>query len=533
MTSSPRKRSLERILAKLGRDLPTSQRNDSSCIADPDAVYSCLERGIELAKSMISFLIHIHLIADVVGTSLNDGGPVFLALCLLPIVARSLMRNDLWSKAYIVQAVNKFYLRKLALARVADTDLKPEVMAGGIGSYLLNEYDKAQDGLGNISDDSPEYLYTEQREAVAGFFLTLCSDGPMLYFAFLALVDPSKLSIVQLAVLEQTAFSLRYTFSSIAWLASTFPKALSRMEGLYMTLDIQNQMKDGETPYPRPGSENNTGMSLELRNVSFSYPSTKSERAALTDVSFTVQPGQLVVIVGANGSGKSTVLKLLSRYYDTTSGTILVDGLPIEEYCMDDLRKGIAMLTQEHELFPLSVEENIRLGSSEEEAMKDEEKLKESTKLAGAEGIVKNFSEGFNTVLEPVSIGYLSYCGQGNKELEDTYKEMEKSANVSGNARTFMRLLTSPIKLVSVDEPSSALDPEGEYQLFKKLREARKGRTMIFVTHRFGHLTRYADLIVCIKDGAVVETGTHADMLARGGEYAHLYNVQAQAFATT
>ncbi|KIJ59189.1 hypothetical protein HYDPIDRAFT_190613 [Hydnomerulius pinastri MD-312] len=177
------------------------------------------------------------------------------------------------------------------------------------------------------------------------------------------------------------------------------------------------------------------------------------------------------------------------------------------------------------------------LGACEEDVMVDKEMLRESARLSGAEGIVKNFKDGFDTVLEPVSTGYLSYSGNGNEELEEIYKNMEKSANVSGGekqrlvaARTFMRLLSSPVKLVTVDEPSSALDPEGEYQLFAKLREARKGRTMIFVTHRFGHLTRYADLIVCIKDGAVVETGTHGDLLAQAGEYAHLYNVQAQAF---
>jgi ABC-type multidrug transport system fused ATPase/permease subunit len=93
-----------------------------------------------------------------------------------------------------------------------------------------------------------------------------------------------------------------------------------------------------------------------------------------------------------------------------------------------------------------------------------------------------------------------------------------------------MRMLSEDIKFVIVDEPSSALDPGGEYELFKQLREARKGRTMIFVTHRFGHLTKFADLILCMKGGSVIETGTHQELLNHQGEYAHLYNVQAQAF---
>ena len=115
-----------------------------------------------------------------------------------------------------------------------------------------------------------------------------------------------------------------------------------------------------------------------------------------------------------------------------------------------------------------------------------------------------------------------------------------------------MRLLSTPVKLVTVDEPSSALDPAGEFELFSHLREARDGRTMIFVTHRFGHLTKHADLIMCVimllikkqliilllccrcvKDGKIVETGTHPELLGMNGEYAHLYNIQAQAFSST
>jgi len=276
------------------------------------------------------------------------------------------------------------------------------------------------------------------------------------------------------------------------------------MGNLYGALDTKNKMKDGERPFPRPGYESSEGMSIEVSDVSFSYPNSKSEHDALSGVTFSIQPGQLVVIVGTNGSGKSTIIKLLSRFYDCASGSIRIDGIPIEEYRMDELRRGIAMLTQDHQLFPLSLEENVKLGSAEAEAMVDRGKIEESVSAAGAEGIVKNFSSGYDTVLEPVKKGYVSFAGQGNKDLEAMQKKLEKSINISGGekqklvaARTFMRLFTSSaLKLVTVDEPSSALDPEAEYRLFANLRQGRKGRTMIFVTHRFGHLTKHADLIM-------------------------------------
>ena len=289
-------------------------------------------------------------------------------------------------------------------------------------------------------------------------------------------------------------------------------------------------------------------------------------------------------------------MKLLSRLYEPTSGSILIDGLPIEEYSISELRKGITMLAQDHQLYPLSVEENIKLGAADAEAMDDQQKVEEAVGAAGAESIIKNFSDGYDTVLDPVSVSYISYAGHGNKGLETMQEDLQKPTNVSGelvgsslffgilnldpirqegsiksslrtsdrkrfttmtdwylppSARMFMRLFTSRIKLVAVDEPSSALDPEAEHRLFAKLREERKGRTMIFVTHRFGHLTKHANLIMyvlssprvrvamnadgdyccsCVKEGAIVETGTHADLMSRDGEYAHLYNIQAEAF---
>lgn len=101
---------------------------------------------------------------------------------------------------------------------------------------------------------------------------------------------------------------------------------------------------------------------------------------------------------------------------------------------MDELRKGIAMLTQEHQLFPLSLRENIQLGSSEADAMKDEGKIRASASAAGAEGVVKNFSDGYDTVLEPVTTGYVSFAGRGNRELEAVHKRLEKPINISGEA---------------------------------------------------------------------------------------------------
>jgi ABC-type multidrug transport system fused ATPase/permease subunit len=274
------------------------------------------------------------------------------------------------------------------------------------------------------------------------------------------------------------------------------------------------------------------------------------------------------VIVGANGSGKSSLVKQLTALYAPSSGSILVDDAPIGSYRVQDLRRATACLAQDHTLFPLSIGENIGIGRPEHVA--DRQLVEEAAAKGGAVGFMNNLAEGYDTVLHPVEtkdwFGNPRTDGPFNKIL----RLLERQKDVSGPcnclfpcpslmlcsggekqrlvaARTFMRIATGDVRLVVVDEPSSAMDPAGEYELFRHLREARQGKTMIFITHRFGHLVKHADLILCafasrlcisllmgsfrcMKDGQLVEQGTHQGLLNLGGEYAELYNIQAQAF---
>ncbi|KAG2062820.1 P-loop containing nucleoside triphosphate hydrolase protein [Suillus decipiens] len=493
----------ERLLrANLMRDLETSQDNEARLTADPEQVFRCLVGLLDLGKEVISFLLQLRLLLHLLGSEFSTAGPVLIMLCFLPLILENMWDNHLWSKAYVKQAVNDDYLRKEALTLLTAHEYKAEVMGGNLSGYLLKEYQKVHDALSHIPHGDVETLWRRSTTALPSMFSNLCNDGPVLYVGLLALMNPSQVSVVQLAMLEQAATQLRYTFYFARHITTFWPSELASLKNFYRVLDLKNKMKDGCMPYsPVAGT---LGVSLEVRNVSFNYPSAKSERDALKNISFSIKPGQLVVIVGANGSGKSTILKLLTRCYDATSGTVLFDGNPIEDYKIADLRSVTASLTQEHTIFPLSMSENIGIGSPS--SSRDLDKITQAAKLAGAQDVIENFTNGYDTVLEPVQTAYLSYTGRGNEDLEKEYEKMEKTTNVSGGekqrlvaSRTFMRMLSEDIKLVIVDEPSSALDPGGEYELFKQLREAREGRTMIFVTHRFGHLTKFADLILCVS----------------------------------
>jgi ABC-type multidrug transport system fused ATPase/permease subunit len=241
---------------------------------------------------------------------------------------------------------------------------------------------------------------------------------------------------------------------------------------------------------------------VTCRDVTFTYPTSQSTRPAIANVSITLGAGQLVVIVGANGSGKTSLVKLLTRLHNPSSGEILIDGVRANEYRVQDLRQAISLLSQDHALFPLSIKEDIALGRPYAPDVHGEPAIAEAARKGGAEGFINKFTHKYDTVLDPVGTkGAVGLHPQ--HPIMKLYAKLEKTTEVSGGerqrlvaARTFMRITDEKIKLVIVDEPSAAMDPEGEYELFKHLREARAGRTMVFITHRFGHLTKHADLIL-------------------------------------
>lgn len=213
-------------------------------------------------------------------------------------------------------------------------------------------------------------------------------------------------------------------------------------------------MRDGDLPYPSE-KVSIKGMGFELRyvhtpsfpsvhvpttasrNVTFSYPGSKEGLKALNDVSFSINPGELLVIVGANGSGKSTFVKLLTRLYDVDTGSIIVDGEDIRQYKQADLRKTMATLTQDHHLFPLSIEENIGLGHAE--AIHDKDLIMKSAKMGGATDILNKLNEGVKTILDPCSTQYSMNVEEDEEtELATALKKLEKKIEVSGRLITFL-----------------------------------------------------------------------------------------------
>ena len=234
-----------------------------------------------------------------------------------------------------------------------------------------------------------------------------------------------------------------------------FRKSVSTVRKMYEAFLIKNSMSDGTLAYPpvsEKGDINLNGMSFEIRyidfsyhhcpmlslqstrNVAFSYPGSQTATPALNNISMNISPGQLVVIVGANGSGKSTIVRILSRLYDPTSGQVLIDGHSSSDYRINDLRRATVILSQDTSIYPLSLAENIGLGYPAFSSNKD--MIIEAAKEGGALEFIQKLNKGIDTVLDPlIEVFSLNLYRNTTHPLYEEMAKLEKKTDISGGER--------------------------------------------------------------------------------------------------
>ncbi|KAL0570452.1 hypothetical protein V5O48_011509, partial [Marasmius crinis-equi] len=494
------------MTSKLKMDLPTLQENVKFDQIASNLPRQTVTNMLELVGKVIGLLGQLSFVLSVVRS--GNHGLAFTLTCLVSPVLRTIFDDNLWSRPRVVRTTNDDYKRMSALGSLTEKSYRHEIISGNLVEFITSEFKKARTALGDTPTDYPEYQYWKLNSTFGkNMVRSITGDLPMMYNAFVVLLWPMRMSLSLIATLQQASQLLRWSFYFIHYELDGLNRKISDMQQFYELENLSKTMKDGEKSYPNE-KHSPKGMAFELKNVTFSYPADldadldsdsddsdapKSKaKKALDDVSFTIAPGELVVVVGENGSGKSTFVNLLTRMYDVSSGELLVDGDDIQSLKLTDFRQATATLTQDHHLLPLSLAENIGLGCPE--YVRDKEKILEAARKGGCEDIIKKLDSGLDTILDPAGVQYHWLVDESKKgsELAKEVKKLRKTSSVSGGerqrlvaARTFMRFNSNRVKFVAVDEPSSALDPKGEEDLFNHLREAREGKTMLFVTHRF------------------------------------------------
>jgi ABC-type multidrug transport system fused ATPase/permease subunit len=279
----------------------------------------------------------------------------------------------------------------------------------------------------------------------------------------------------------------------LASMTSTIAQTTVALERIETILSSDEVIKERLTPLD-PGRVKGA---VSFDGVSFGYD---KDSPVLHDVSFKIEPGQVVGIVGPTGSGKSTVLSLLPRFYDPAQGRVLIDGMDIADYKLSALRAQIGFVLQDTVLFRGTVRENIAYGRPEA----SDEEIVAAAKVANAHDFISR-----------MPLGYDSTIGERGETLSGGQRQR------IAIARAVVR--NSPILVL--DEPTAALDTESERLVIEALRRLMKGRTVIMIAHRLGTLID-ADKIIVLKDGAVAEEGSHLALMGRGGIYAELQRIQ-------
>ncbi|WP_352418991.1 ABC transporter ATP-binding protein [Proteiniborus sp.] len=290
--------------------------------------------------------------------------------------------------------------------------------------------------------------------------------------------------------------SFTQPIAQVAQISNVLQSTVAAAERVFEFLDEEEESKESEAPVKLEEVEGR----VTFENVKFGY---NKDKIIINDFSADIKSGQKVAIVGPTGAGKTTIVKLLMRFYDLNDGRILIDGHDINEFTRDDLRDNFGMVLQDTWLFSGSIMENIRYGKLN---ATDEEVI-EAAKSAHADRFIHTLPDGYNMLINEEA----NNISQGQKQL-----------------LTIARAILSDPKILILDEATSSVDTRTEILIQRAMENLMKGRTSFIIAHRLSTI-RDADLILVMKDGDIVEQGNHEELLAKRGFYAELYNSQFAA----
>ncbi|MFZ0286065.1 MAG: ABC transporter ATP-binding protein [Terriglobales bacterium] len=388
------------------------------------------------------------------------------------------------------------YLRILGGSKEAAKELK----LFGLREFLRNRFTRLSDEI------YEENVALSRRKLIAGSLLSVV--GTMGYYSAYVFVIwrtvNGALTIGTLTFLagaiQQASSNIQQIFSTLAGIADQALFLTDLLAFFEMRPTIRS--KPNALPAPRPMLRG-----FEFRKVSFRYPG--SSRLVLDRLNFHLRPGERVALIGENGQGKTTIVKLITRLYDPSEGEILLDGIDLREYDLEDLHREMGVIFQDFMRYEMTARENIAVGRIEE--IDNPELLEAAARKSMADCVVGHLPGHYEQMLG---------------------RRFDQGVDLSGGewqkvalARAYLR----DAQLLILDEPTAALDARSEFEVFRRFSELTAGKTALFVSHRFSTV-RMADRIVVLDNGRIVEDGSHDQLASIGGRYAEMFEMQASSY---
>jgi ATP-binding cassette subfamily B protein len=387
------------------------------------------------------------------------------------------------------------YLRTLGASKESAKELK----LFALSDYLSSEYGRLSD---QIYDQN---VRLAKRRVLASALLSVVHTAGY-YGAYAFVIYRTVTGAFSWGTLQMLAGAIAGASTNIQSVFATFSSIAD--QSLFLT-DLVEFLRVGPAvrskpdaiPAPRPIRDG-----FHFDNVTFVYPET--ERCVLDQLDLRIEPGERIALIGENGQGKTTLVKLLTRLYDPTAGRILLDGVDLREYSIEDLHSQIGVIFQDFMRYEMTARMNIGVGRMS----------------AAHNGAVQHAARKSlaDQVVERLPMGYEQLLGRrfgGGVDLSGG--EWQKIAL----ARAYLR----DAQLLILDEPTASLDARSEYEVFQRFAELTEGKTALLISHRFSTV-RMADRIVVLEDGRIVEQGGHGELMALGGRYAKLFELQASSY---
>ena len=388
------------------------------------------------------------------------------------------------------------YLRQVGGSKEAAKELK----LFGLSQFLTQRFTKLSDGI------YEENIALSRRKLIAGAFLSVIAFMGY-YSAYVFVIWQTVTGAYSIGLwyllsgaILQASSNIQQIFSTVSGIADQALFLTDLLAFFDMRPTIQS--KPDALPAPRP-----IVRGFEFRNVSFRYPG--NSRLVLNGLNFHLRPGERVALIGENGEGKTTIVKLITRLYDPTEGQVLLDGVDLREYRLEDLYREIGVIFQDFMRYEMTARENIAVGRIEE--IDDLQLLETAARKSLADAVIGRLPGGYDQMLG---------------------RRFETGVDLSGGewqkvalARAYLR----DAQLLILDEPTAALDARSEFEVFQRFAELTAGKMALFISHRFSTV-RMADRIVVLENGKIAEEGSHEQLARLGGRYKEMFEMQAASY---